>query len=211
MKPFESCEKFLMNCSELSRELTMVMPKRSLFPHVPLNTPKDFVVYCSILAILAFIIRLMDGIRDEERRFLKRKYYSQNRALCMFAFGVTSLIVNGGYMLLWLSTVCMNYAVILSVLIGWFVGDIVWIMLTKFISATRRSSKIYIQKPYREETPKQYTNEAESEFSTFNHYSIMDRNGVFNPAFVVDHELSDTFQVPAIWLYLTRLPHIFNI
>ena len=195
---YELCDNFLINCSGLSRELTTTVPKRSLFPHVPLKTQKDFVVYCSILAILAFIIRLMDGIREEERRLLERKYNSQNRALCMIAFGVTSLIVNGGYMLLWLSSVCMNYAVILSVLIGWFVGDIVWIMLTKCISATRRSQKRYIQKPYREEIPRQYADKAEPEFSTFNHYSIVDRRGISNPAFVVNHEVSDTFQVLAI-------------
>ena len=67
---------------------------------------------------MAFIIRLMDCIRNEERRLLECKYYRKNKALCMIAFGVRSLIVNGGYMLLWLFTVFMNYAVILSVLIG---------------------------------------------------------------------------------------------
>jgi len=69
----EICEEILVNCSGLARQLTSIIPKYSLFPNVPLNTQKDLTVYCAILAIIAFVVRIIDGIRDEER-----KYFTKN-------------------------------------------------------------------------------------------------------------------------------------
>jgi len=101
-------------------------------------------------------------------------------------FGLTSLLVNGLYTLLWLSMVSMNYSIIASVIIGWFCSDVAWSLFMKCISVTKRSKRRFIQKPFRPEINRKYIEKAEPEFSTFQHYSVVDRNwahGVFNPAF----------------------------
>lgn len=191
----EECERLRTDvCYQIGPSLHESRPYSTIVPDTYITTDYEFIVYSVVLAILAFISTILDILAEDQRRKQKMAKACINiwNMLVFRLMAAISVILRIGLLL---SMACMNYFLIIAVIIGYFAGDLV----ASCILMTPRN-KVHFSKSTKKSKKRNFAEKSRNDFgsparlSTFQHYSVIDRSVRLQPSLqITESDLSDTY------------------